>query len=146
MTILDCTQRKLGPATQKTLQLSPHWYIALIKLLLPWGINNQIPQPYMARTQNAKPWLFWHPQSTWAVKIKMPWKAELIVAEKLYYLPMQLSAYSLQSRNIPETNLNFLAEEQTEFTVGLAKLIVLQEVTGSSDFFSLLSLCFKDSL
>lgn len=76
----------------------------------------------------------------------MPWKAELIVAERLYYLPMQLSAYSLQSRNITETNLNFLAEEQTEFTVGLAKLIVLQEVTGSSDFFSLLSLCFKDSL
>lgn len=52
----------------------------------------------------------------------MPWKDKLVVVERLYYLPMQLTAYSLQSRNIPE---NFLAGgEQTEFTVDLVKLTV----------------------
>lgn len=55
----------------------------------------------------------------------MPWKEELVVAERLYYLPMQLTAYSLQSRNIPKTSLSFLAgRKQREFTVDLAKLTV----------------------
>ena len=80
----------------------------------------------------------------------MPWKEELVVAERLHYLPMQLTACSLQSRNIPKTSLNFLAGgEQTEFTVDLAKLTVFH--TRGNWKFRLppphpLSLCFKDSL
>lgn len=55
----------------------------------------------------------------------MPWKEEPVVAEGLCYLPMQPSAQALHSRNTPDTSLNFSAgEEQTEFTVDLAKLAV----------------------
>lgn len=55
----------------------------------------------------------------------MPWKEEPVVAEGLCYLPMQPTAHSLHSRNVPDTSLNFSAgEEQTEFTVDLAKLAV----------------------
>lgn len=146
MSISACTWLKLRPATQRTLQLSSYQYIALIKLLPPWGIYNQILGHTQQEHEMQKLWLFWHP---WALKLKMPWKEELAVAERLHYLPMQLTAYSLQSRKRAETSLNILAGgDQTEFIVALAQWRVFH-TRGNQKFrlfFPLLSLCFKDSL
>lgn len=83
----------------------------------------------------------------------MPWKEEPVVAEGLCYLPMQLPAQALHSRNSPDTSLNFSAgEEQAEFTLDLAKLAV-SHTRGNWKFslffflfFFLFCLCFKDSL
>lgn len=145
MSISACTWLKLGPATQRTLQLSSYQYIALIKLLPPWGIYNQILGHTQQEHEMQKLWLFWHP---WALKLKMPWKEELAVAERLHYLPMQLTAYSLQSRKRAETSLNILAGEsrQSSSLPWLSGVCFTQEVTRSSDFFFPSSLCFKDSL
>lgn len=53
----------------------------------------------------------------------MSQKEELTTAARLYYLPMQLTVYSLPPRNKAETGLNFPAGgKQAEFIVDLAHL------------------------